>query len=154
MHYLSKKLSAGEYMLISHLFDNVSLNTLKKGIEGTNLRHTAISNNIANVDTPKYQRATVGFEDQLKMAINKSGVRGRRTDEMHFIIGGPDEVKAARPRVDIDNETRFRPDKNNINIDQEMADLAYNTQKNLEFTELLNRRYSGLRNTIQTAGSV
>ncbi len=141
-------------MLISHLFDNTSLNVLKKGIEGTNLRHKAISNNIANVDTPQYQRATVGFEEQLKRAISKSGIIGRRTDEMHFIIGGPEEVKMAKARVDIDNETRFRPDQNNINIDQEMADLAHNTQKNLEFTELLSRRYSGMKNTIRTAGSV
>lgn len=141
-------------MFISHLYDDVTLNTLKKGIEGTNLRHSSISNNIANVDTPKYQRATVDFEEQLKRAISKSGVIGRRTDEMHFIIGGPEEVKMAKARVDIDNKTRFRPDKNNINIDQEMADLAYNTQKNLEFTELLSRRYSSMRSTIQTAGSV
>lgn len=141
-------------MFISHLFDDVTLNTLKKGVEGSNLRHTAISNNIANVDTPKYQRATVDFEEQLKRAISKSGVIGRRTDDMHFIIGGPEEVKIAKARVDIDNETRFRPDKNNINIDQEMADLAFNTQKNLEFTELLSRRYSGMRSLIQTAGSV
>lgn len=141
-------------MFIGHLFDSSSLNTLKKGIEGTNMRHTAISNNIANIDTPNYQRATVGFEEQLKRAINKSGVIGRRTNDMHFIIGGPDEVKNAKARVDIDNQTRFRPDKNNINIDQEMADLAYNTQKNLEFTELLSRRYSGMKSAIQTAGSV
>lgn len=141
-------------MFIGHIFDNTPLNTLKKGIEGTNLRHTAISNNIANVDTPTYQRATVDFEDQLKRAISKTGVNGRRTDDMHFIIGGPEEVKVAKARVDIDNKTRFRPDKNNINIDQEMADMAYNTQKNLEFTELLSRRYSGMKSVIQTAGSV
>jgi flagellar basal-body rod protein FlgB len=141
-------------MFISHLFDSTSLNTLKKGIEGTNLRHTAISNNIANVDTPTYQRATVDFEEQLKRALSKTGVNGRRTDDMHFIIGGPEEVKIANARVDIDNKTRFRPDKNNINIDQEMADLAYNTQKNLEFTELLSRRYAGIKGAIQTAGSV
>lgn len=141
-------------MLISHLFDSTSLNTLKKGIEGTNARHRAISNNIANVDTPNYQRATVSFEEQLKRAISKTGVIGKRTDDMHFIIGGPEEVKMAKARVDIDNETRFRPDQNNINIDQEMADLAYNTQKNLEFNELLSRRYSGMKSVIQTAGSV
>ncbi|MBI1389405.1 MAG: flagellar basal body rod protein FlgB [bacterium] len=140
-------------MIISRLFDNPALITLKKGIEGTLKRHEAIANNIANVDTPKYQRATVNFEDQIKRALRNSDIKGRRNHPMHFVIGGPDEVREVAPRIDIDNETRFRPDKNNVNIDQEMADLAENTQRNQQFTELLRRRYSGLLNTIRTAGS-
>ena len=140
-------------MIISRLFQNTTLNVLKKGVEGTNLRHEAISNNIANVDTPNYQRATVSFEDQLKRVLNQEGINGRRTNPAHFIIGGPEELKLVRPRVDIDNETRFRPDKNNINIDQEMADLSKNTQRNLQFTELLTRRYAAMQNVIRQAGS-
>lgn len=141
-------------MIIGHIFNSTTLNVLKKGIEGTNARHKAISNNIANVDTPNYQRATVEFEDQLKRILRGQGVKGLRNHPAHFIIGGPEEIPHLRPRVDIDDETRFRPDKNNINIDQEMAALAENTQKNLEFTELLSRRYSAIRSVIQTAGSV
>ncbi len=139
-------------MIIGHLFDNTTLNVLKKGIDGTLKRNHAIANNIANVDTPKYQRATVSFEDQIKRVLRGQGVIGRRTHPSHFIIGGPDEIPLIRPRTEIDDETRFRADKNNINIDQEMADLAQNTLRNLEFTDLLNRRYRGIRTVIQTAG--
>ena len=139
-------------MFINHFFNDTTLNVLKKGIEGTNLRDKAISNNIANVDTPNYQRATVSFEEQLRRVLSKDGFIGRRTNPAHFIIGGPEEIPLVRPRVDIDNKTRFRPDRNNINIDEEMAGLADNTQKNLEFTELLSRRYAALRAVIQNAG--
>lgn len=136
-------------MYMTRIFDNATLNALKKGVEGTNDRHRAISNNVANVDTPNYQRATVEFETQLRRALDKDGIIGHRTHPAHFVIGGPAEIQMVRPRVDIDHETRFRPDKNNINIDQEMAELANNTQKNMEFTELLKRRYSGLKRVIQ-----
>ncbi len=139
---------------IGRLFQISTLDTLKKGIAGTNRRHKAIANNIANVDTPKYQRATVHFEDQLKRALGGQGVSGRRTHPQHFIIGGPEAVKEVRPRVHIDNETRFRADKNNINIDNEMADLSENTNKNMQFTEMTNRFYAGIRNAIQQASSV
>lgn len=139
-------------MIFNHLFDNTALNALKKGVEGTNLRHRAIANNIANADTPNYQRATVEFEEQLKRAISGQGFRGFRTHPAHYVIGGPESIAMVRPRPAIDNETRFRPDQNNINIDQEMANLAHNTQKNLEFTELLSRRYSSIRNVIQQGG--
>ncbi|MBD3268260.1 flagellar basal body rod protein FlgB [bacterium] len=137
-------------MIIGNIFNSTTTKVLKKGIEGTNQRHEAIANNIANVDTPHYQRATVSFEDQLKRIISGQGIIGRRTTEAHFIIGGPQEIDQIRPRVDIDNFTRFRADKNNINIDQEMADMALNTQRNLQFTELLTRRYSGMKKVITT----
>lgn len=140
-------------MFIGRLFDNTTLLVLKKGIEGTNLRHEAIANNIANVDTPNYERSMVGFEDQIKRILRSEGIRGRRTHPAHFVIGGPEEIPLIRPRVDIDKETRFRADKNNINIDQEMADLAQNTQRNIDFTEMLKRRYAGLQNVIRSAGS-
>jgi len=141
-------------MIIGHILNQTTLNVLKKGVEGTNLRHTAISNNIANVDTPNYQRATVSFEDQLKRILRGEGIKGIRNHPAHFIIGGPEEIPLIRPRADIDNETRFRSDKNNINIDQEMADLAKNTQKNQEFTELLSRQYAAINRVMQTAGAV
>lgn len=140
-------------MLISRMFNNTTLHVLKKGIEGTSKRHEAISNNIANVDTPKYQRATVDFENQLKRVLRGTDVSGRRTHPAHFIIGGPEEIPLVRPRVDIDNMTRFRPDKNNVNIDQEMADLAENTQRNDQFSELIRRRYQGLQRVLQEASA-
>ncbi|NPU96773.1 MAG: flagellar basal body rod protein FlgB [Candidatus Omnitrophica bacterium] len=139
-------------MITGRLFSETTLDVLKKGIEGTLARNQAIANNIANVDTPSYQRAEVSFEDQLRKVLRGEGITGRRTDSAHFIIGGAPEIAAIRPFVEIDRETRFRPDRNNVNIDQEMAALAENTQKNLEFTELLSRRYDSLRNVIRTAG--
>lgn len=139
-------------MLMGRLFASNTINALKVGIDGTNMRHDAISNNIANVDTPQYQRATVEFEEQLRRALNGQGFIGKRNHPSHFVIGGPEEVAMVRPRPQIDDETRFRADRNNVNIDQEMSDLSRNTQRNLTFTELLTRRYSGIRNVITTSG--
>lgn len=139
-------------MIMSRLFATSTLNTLKVGIEGTNQRHQAISNNIANVDTPNYQRATVSFEDQLRRTLNRTDFRGHRNHPAHFVIGGPEEVGMVRPRVDIDNETRFRADRNNVNIDEEMASLAQNTNRNIQYTEFIKRSYQGLKSVIRTAG--
>ncbi|MFH1738888.1 MAG: flagellar basal body rod protein FlgB [bacterium] len=140
--------------LISRLFDVPSTVMLKKGIEGTDARHLAISNNIANVDTPNYERATVSFERELQRARFGTGFVGKTTSNRHFHIGGVGVLGEVQPRVVIDNNTRFRADRNNINIDEEMSNLAENTQKNLAFTELLARRYQGIRQVIQTGGQV
>lgn len=138
-------------MLMTRLFEHPTLDTLKVGLEGTHQRHQAISNNIANADTPNYQRATVEFEEHLRRALTRTGFRGHRNHPAHFIIGGPHEIREARPRVDIDHETRFRADRNNINIDNEMADLAKNTNRNIQYTDLIRRRYEGLRSAIRPA---
>jgi len=140
--------------LISRLFDVPSAAMLKKGIEGTDVRHQAISNNIANVDTPSYQRATVSFERELQRARFGIGFTGKRTRPQHFAIGGVGLVSQVQPRVIIDNSTRFRADRNNVNIDEEMADLADNTQRNLAFTELLSRHYRSIREVLRTAGQI
>ena len=66
-------------------------------------------------------------------------------DECVVAIDLNDRVTAAWQRSDDRLKQRLR-------IDQEMADLAENTQKNLEYTELLSRRYENLRNVIRTAG--
>ena len=140
--------------LISRLFAVPSMVMLKKGIEGTDARHRAIANNIANVDTPNYERATVSFERELQRARFGTSFVGKRTDDRHFHIGGVGVISEVHPRVIIDNNTRFRADRNNVNIDEEMADLAENTQRNLAFTELLTRRYRGIQRVLDRAGQV
>jgi flagellar basal-body rod protein FlgB len=137
--------------LISRLFEVQSTVMLKKGIEGTDARHRAISNNIANVDTPNYERATVSFEKELQRARFGTSFIGKTTDDRHFRIGGVGVVGEVTPRVVIDNNTRFRADRNNINIDEEMANLAENTQKNVALTDLLSRRYREIRTILQQA---
>lgn len=139
-------------MILDRLFNNTTFTMLKKGVEGTNRRHEAISNNLANVDTPNYQRATVHFEDALKRARLGTGFVGLTNDRRHFQISGAMMLGMVHPKVVIDNNTRFRPDRNNVNIDQEAAALAKNTMDNLAYTELLKRRYEGLGNTIREAG--
>ncbi len=138
--------------LVSRIFEGSTLVMLKKGIEGTDLRHRAIANNIANVDTPNYHRATVAFEEELQRARMGIGSFGKRAYPRHFVIGGAGLLAEVQPRVIIENDTRFRPDRNNVNIDEEMADLAENTQRNLAFTELLSRRYRAIEDVLRVAG--
>lgn len=138
-------------MIFDKLFNTPATLTLKKGIEGTGRRHQAITNNIANVDTPNYQRATVSFEKSLRRARLGLGFSGKTPNARHFDIGGPMMLEMVHPKVNLDNNTRFRPDRNNINIDEEAAALAKNTMDNLAFTELLSRRYRGITTTIREA---
>ena len=50
-------------MINSNVFDYI--NVLNKAADASALRHKAISNNIANVDTPGYKRQDVNFGSVL-----------------------------------------------------------------------------------------
>ena len=94
---------------------------LTKAADASWLRDQAISNNIANSDTPYYKRQDVDFESVLEYELR------------HFQYE-PLDVKVKNVnmnRLDVSTYTdmenySYRIDKNNVDIDQEMAQLAKN----------------------------
>jgi flagellar basal-body rod protein FlgB len=59
------------------VFDSVSSAALHSALDGLAARSRAIADNIANINTPHYLAAQVGFEDALRDAVaGGSGVAG------------------------------------------------------------------------------
>lgn len=54
----------------TNVFDYI--NVLDKALDASWLRNDALSNNIANADTPGYKRQDVDFETQLAKALHSS----------------------------------------------------------------------------------
>lgn len=51
------------------MLDDVSIDVLRSALRGLTAREDAISNNIANVNTPYYTARRVEFEGQLRQAL-------------------------------------------------------------------------------------
>lgn len=51
------------------LLDDVSINALHSALDGLSERQQAISDDIANVNTPYYRARSVDFEGQLRTAL-------------------------------------------------------------------------------------
>lgn len=98
---------------------------LKSALDASWLKQEVISNNMVNVNTPGYKRKTVEFESQLKsyMAAQEGLGTGLTTTNPNHIGG----AQLLEPRVNEVNDTSFRRDGNNVNIDVEMAEEAKNT---------------------------
>jgi len=100
---------------------------LEKGLETATIRHRVISNNIANVNTPRFKRQIITFEDEMaKVFDGKVELVGARTDDRHIPI---DEIcfRDVNPVTITDRAHVMRNDKNNVDIDVEMSDLTKNT---------------------------
>lgn len=59
------------------------MKVLEAGLKGSELRHQAISQNIANVDTPNYKSKSVQFKQALDEEMSKT-VASYRTNEKHL----------------------------------------------------------------------
>ena len=83
---------------------------LEQAIAGAGLRQTAIAQNIANANTPGYQRKDVDFHSTLAAALES----------------GREAVERAGFEMDADPASVMRVDGGGVDIDQESSALARN----------------------------
>ncbi len=107
------------------LFDTTQL-SLEAAMRGSSLRQTLLTDNLANVNTPGYQRKDVDFHAALQQAV----ADGQPLDDVSFT-----------PTVD--SSRAVRADGSGVDPDQESADLAENA---LEYQALV--QVDGARTTI------
>ncbi len=135
-------------MLGETIFDKSSIPILVKSLDASMLRSRTIANNIANVNTPGYQRLEVTFEDELRKALDYSKLKGKRTSEKHLKLGRPDFSSLA-PTVRKPVDPTLPSGVNNVDIDTEMAKLAENQLLFNFSAKFLKGKYTKLNAAIQ-----
>ncbi|WP_053957444.1 flagellar basal body rod protein FlgB [Inediibacterium massiliense] len=125
-----------------------NINILKKSLDASWMRDEAISNNIANVNTPKYKRNMVQFESILKENLSTSSIQGTRTHEKHFSIG-KENIDNIEPISIKDLNGKYRKDGNNVDADVEMAELAKNTIQFNLVSQRINSNFRKLKMVIK-----
>jgi flagellar basal-body rod protein FlgB len=134
-------MKGGEEML-----STPTLSMFEKALDAASMRQRAISNNIANVDTPYYRSQSVTFESELQKALAKSSTTfvAYRTNEKHLAFGLP-SLENIEPKLQIDSSAGpMQNAANNVDLDFEMINLARNQlwynalvqQTNGQFTKL------------------
>ncbi len=98
------------------LFDRSRIPLLEKELDASVVRNKAIADNIANIDTPGYKRVDVSFRQALANAIDNS------SDDVNL----SENVEQVDPTIQIDPSNLLTSGANNVDIDQEMAELAKN----------------------------
>lgn len=104
--------------------DSVAINTMTKDLDGLWTRQQAISNNIANFETPGYKAQTVSFEDQLQAQLsNKSATEKEAVNN----------IKNIQPVTAESADETFRLDGNGVDLEAENVEMA-RTQYNYMYT--------------------
>lgn len=138
---------------LDKIFSNETHQVLEKGLDVASLRHQVITHNLANVNTPGYKIKKVSFEASLQRSLKKYGVKGDLTHDGHMPLGRVD-IPRVKPWVKTMTETSFRNDKNNVDVDVEMAKLSKNNLIYQTIMESFDREIGKLRLTITRSGRV
>lgn len=107
-----------------NLFSSPVLMALSKQLDSSALTQRVIANNVANVNTPGFKKSYVSFQDQLRRALDAKAPDMATASPRHF--GGRADIAGVSPRVVQERDTAMRYGQNNVDIDQEMVNLAAN----------------------------
>lgn len=112
--------------MMEKIFTSPTQYLLHKGLDAASVRNKVIADNIANVDTPKFKRSEVIFEENVKKVLEKNNinVKLRLTDSRHMQIKEKDT--RIKPEIRTLNDLSYRNDENNVDIDVETAKMAKN----------------------------
>lgn len=128
------------------MFKSQLFGLIQKSLDGSSLRHTAISSNIANENTPGYKRLDVNFQKVLADAVNPL-TDIKKTNPKHLsAVKSLDEQGLLV--INREENTTMRNDGNNVDIDMETAALAENNLLFNGLAQLLSIQIGLLRQSI------
>ena len=116
------------------LFDP-SIVGIEKAMQGSLLRQQVLANNIANANTPGYQRSDVDFQSALAQAFSSGTPSTSRLEGITF-----------SPQAAADGAMQV--DGNTVDINTENADLSENTLDYQALESVMGTRMSILKTAI------
>jgi flagellar basal-body rod protein FlgB len=142
-------------MYIKAMFDQGAMPVLERCISFYEQRNRVLANNIANFDTPNYLRRDLPvaeFQAQLAKAIEQRAATNPRVFRFEGSANiQPNALGGVNAQAIIDPLARdqfLRHDGNNVNIDQEMSELAKNNLLHSTMTQILVKEFKMLSTAI------
>ncbi|GIO06167.1 flagellar basal body rod protein FlgB [Brevibacillus reuszeri] len=136
------------------MLDSYHLQVLERSMDAASMRHRAITNNLANINTPYFKSQQVIFEeylqDELNGVIGKKNLEAYRTSERH--IPFKNSGGFAMPQQ-VSNPTAYvQNNGNNVDMEAESAELAKNQIWYGGLTQLTAGSFQKLRSVIEGGG--
>lgn len=127
-------------MFSTNAFDYI--NILDKAADASWLRETAITNNLANIDTPGYKRTDVDFQSVLKRELGLS--KYESLDKRVRSLNGRLSDLDVTTYTDASNYS-YRLDENNVDVDTENVELASEQIRYEALTSSINSQFSCMK---------
>jgi len=126
-----------------NLFGN-TISTLERGLDYAAVKGKAISQNIANIDTPNYKAKQVSFKDVFT-DVKTTTLKTYRTNSQHIEF----KERNIEPGVFNISDFRYRHNGNGVDMDKEQVNLATNQIYNSAVVDRLNGKFNSLQSVIK-----
>lgn len=131
-------LSSGMASPVAGITNDSTFQSLKLSLQAAEMRHQAISSNIANINTPNYKRVDLAPSFQAEFS--------RALDQLRV-----DSAPATTPTATLGEDptsvvSRF--DGNNVNFDREMVEMVKNQSQHEFAARMLSQKYGAIRMAI------
>jgi flagellar basal-body rod protein FlgB len=118
-----------------------SMNVLERVVRQASIRNGVLASNIANVDTPNYQAKDVKFSQVLGNEMSMT-----ITDARHIQTGSAENASG-----EIEEEDgKPWADKNNVEMDQEVAKMTENAMRFQAGITLLKKKIQMFKSALNT----
>lgn len=134
--------------MLGEIMNGTAFAVARAALTGLSRRQEAVASNLANVDTPRYQRRQVDFEAALRRSIDGgSSATLARTDPRHLAAatGSPASGGSVQPR----DVVSTRNDGNDVSVDEEMTLLVETQIRYQALSQSVGTRLSTLRSVIR-----
>lgn len=119
-----------------------TIESLERSLSYSTAKNRAISDNIANVDTPNYKSKNVVFKNVLENTMNQT----KRTRPQHFNF---QEDISQSFTIKENKSLIFNHNGNNVDVDREMAELAKNQIYYQAVVDQLNGKFGNIEKVIR-----
>jgi len=122
--------------MIDALFNQPSYLAAKKELDAVALRQQAIASNLANLETPGYQRIDLSpsFNTELQRAC---------------AAGDSQQIAALNPKLEVDpNAVAVSPDGNTVSLEDELLKMNENSLANTLETQVISNNLYRLKMAI------
>ncbi len=104
------------------LFNDQMVDRLAQGVDVAVMRQKVTAHNLANLNTPRFKRSYISFEDNLLKAREKR-YEIRTTHPRHFTTPPSEPIT---PEIKVDDTATRRIDDNNVDLEIEMLNMVTN----------------------------
>jgi len=126
-----------------------TISILEQGLDLRSMKHNLLVSNIANRDTPNYKAFDLAVEEEMqKLTGTQKGITLRKTDQGHLPATGPKGYSG----LEITKKSQgleLNRDGNTVDIEKEMTNMAENNLLYDAMTQILRKKFQGLKNVIQ-----
>ncbi len=115
---------------------------LQDAMKVAEINQRLIANNIANIDTPKFNPTSLDFQATLRAKLEGRGLISlRKTRAEHF------ELERFRPRLER-VAILSKNDYNKVDLDDQMVKLSENTGRYTIYGSLLTKRFQMIKSML------